>query len=216
MNSKLIGIAGGSGSGKSTVAINLCKKYPGKFSLIHLDDYFKRSWEAPKQGEFINFDHPDSLRFDDLRKDLLSLKKGEPVTILTKSELYNPEYDNNLKNKIEYIVEPKEFTILEGYLALHDQKICELMDCKIYLDIPLRDSTKRRSANKFALDNDYLEQVLEPMYKEFVLPTKFKADLVIDVFDKEPEEVLDLVETAVFQSVSEENASRAPETRSNP
>jgi uridine kinase len=199
MASRIIGIAGGSGSGKSTLAINLCKNRPDKCALVHIDDYFKHTNEVPKLREFANFDHPDALKFDELYKDLMALKNGGAIKILTKSELYNPGYDSTLKNRIEYIIEPKEIIILEGYLALHDPKIRGLMDQKIYLDLPIGESLKRRSANKSLLmKRDYFEQVLMPMYKEYVLPTKDKSDLVIDVSDKNAEEVYKIVEEAIL------------------
>jgi len=101
---KIIGMAGGSGSGKSTVAIALCKKYPEKFALLHLDDYFKKTEEVPKLEGFTNWESPESIRFDDLFKDIKSLSEGREIKVLTKSELYNPNYDRNLKNKKEMLL----------------------------------------------------------------------------------------------------------------
>lgn len=186
---KIIGIAGGSGSGKSTFAVDFCKKYSDKSIIIHLDDYFKHTEEVSLLEGFRNWDHPEALGFDRLYKDLVSLKNGESVKILTKSELYNPHYDHTLKNKLEVILGPKEILLVEGYLAFYDKRIRDLMDYKIYLDIPIEESTKRRSVNKFVLDNEYFEKVLVPMYKEFVVPTKDFADYVLDVSKLNKEEV---------------------------
>ena len=191
---KLVGIAGGSGSGKSTLAISLCRKYPQICALLHIDDYFKKSEDAPTLAGFTNWDHPDAIRFDDLYRDLLSLKSGNSITILTKSELYNPGFDYTLRNKIEYTIEPKLVIILEGYLALYDERVRSLLDVKVYLDIPIEESTKRRSYNKFALDEKYYAEVLVPMHKQFVEPTKEYADVAIDVSNMTPEEVLQKIE----------------------
>lgn len=193
-SSKIVGIAGGSGSGKSTLAVSLCKKYPDKFCLLHIDDYFKKMEEVPMFEGFRNCEDPTVIRFEDIFRDLTKLKNGEAVTIRTKSELYNPDYNLALKNKIECKIEPKPIILFEGYLALCDEKLRDLMDFKIYLDIPIEESTKRRSDNKFSPNIDYLNKVLIPMHKKFIEPTKKYADLVIDALTKTPEEILKIAE----------------------
>ncbi|MEN9338492.1 MAG: hypothetical protein RI945_217 [Candidatus Parcubacteria bacterium] len=199
---KIIGIAGGSGSGKSTFAVDFCKKYSDKCALIHLDDYFKKTEDVNMMGSFKNWDHPQAVDFNLLYKDLLSLKNGEEIKILTKSELYNPHYDHSIKNKIEISIFKKEILLVEGYLAFFDDKIRDLMDLKLYLDIPIEESTKRRSDNKFKLDKEYLEQVLIPMHKEFVEPTKDCADLVLDVSKFNKEEVFALLEDYIINNIN--------------
>lgn len=195
----IIGIAGGSGSGKSTVAVALCKKYPEKIALLHIDDYFKTKEQVPMLEGFTNWDHPESIDFEHISNDLASLKTGKSVKIVTKSELYNPSYNHLLKNKIEHTVESKPIVILEGYLALCDQTIRDLLDYKVYLDIPIEESTKRRSANKFALDQEYFSKVLVPMHQKYVEPTKTYADLVIDVSNIDPDEVFREVEARIIK-----------------
>jgi uridine kinase len=198
---KIIGIAGGSGSGKSTVAVSLCKKYPDTFALLHIDDYFIKKEEAPVLEGFTNWDHPSVVRFAELQKDLTSLKEGKAITVSTKSELYNPEYNHAFRNKLEYTIEPKPVVILEGYLALSDNSIRDMLDYKIYLDIPLEESVKRRSANKFAIDQGYFEKVHLPMHKQFVESTKEHADIVLDVSKMSPAQVLAEVESKIVEMV---------------
>lgn len=195
---RVIGIAGGSGSGKSTLAVFLCSKHPNDCVLLHLDDYFQKKEKVPKKDEFTNWDHPNAIRFNDLYRDLNLLLRGKAVTVLTKSELYNPNYKTELRNKIKHLIEPRPIILLEGYLAFWDPRIRKLMDLKIFLDMPIKDSAQRRSANKFAPDQAYVNEVLEPMYRKFVAPTKQYADLVIDVTSKNKEEVLNQVETKLF------------------
>ncbi len=195
---RIIGIAGGSGGGKSTLATAIYNAYPNQCVVVHGDDYFKKKEEVPLSGEYYNFDHPSALKMDALYRDIVSLQNGQPVTILTKSELYNPAFDPELKNKIEYTLLPKPIIIIEGYLIFHDPKIRELMDDKIYLDIPISESSKRRSGNKPKVSMDYYETVLFPMHTEFVEPSKKYADVVIDVTNKTTEEVFILVESKLF------------------
>jgi uridine kinase len=197
-NMKLIGIAGGSGSGKSTVAASLCKKHPDLFALVHVDDYAKKIELVPTIGDMKNWDHPDLLRFDDLYNDLVSLLNGKAISVITKSEFYNPNYDISIRNKKEQIIGAKPFIILEGFLALHDERIRNLMDLKIFLDITIEESSKRRSANKFVPSQQYFEKVLVPMHKAFVEPTKEYADVVIDVTNMDANEVYKRVESLVL------------------
>jgi uridine kinase len=195
---KIIGVAGGSGSGKSTLCVSLCKKYPAECTLLHVDDYFKKTEEAPEFKGFKNWDHPDSLRFDDIYRDLVLLKEGKEVKIKTKGELYNPEFQHELKNKKEVVIKPKPIIILDGYLALYESKIRKLIDLKIYLDIPIQESIKRRSTNKFTPGEEYYEKVLFPMHEKFVESTKKYADLVINVSKNDQEKVYKIVEEKLF------------------
>lgn len=179
---KVLGIAGGSGSGKTTVAIYLHNAYPGQIALLHLDDYYKCPEDAPLVEGRRNWDHPDSLMFDVLAQDIEQLVSGKSVRIMTKSELYNPNYDPKLRNKIEHIVHPAPIVIVEGYLAFYDQRVRDLMTLKVYLDIPIEESVKRRQ--KPLGDQWYLEHVVIPTHEEFVIPTKRYADVVVDINDK--------------------------------
>lgn len=194
---KIIGIAGGSGSGKSTLAVNLCKKYPDNFVLIHLDDYFKKREDIPVINDLKDWDVPEAVRWDDLIKALESLKRREPIEVRTKSELYNPEYHHDLKNKINIIVEPKPVVILEGYMIFYHERVRNLIDYKIYLDIPIDDSSKRRSTNKFTPNPTYIEKILLPRHIEFIEPTKEFADLLINAKEHNAMEVFEIADKAV-------------------
>src|SRR3989344_2976543 len=174
---RIVGIAGGSGSGKTTLAIGLYTKYPDKIALVHLDDYFKKPEEIPMAGDVPNWDDPAAIRFDDLYRDIVSLMHGKPITVLTKSELYNPGYDPKLENKISYVIEPKPVILVEGYLTFHDMHVREIFARKIYLDIPIRDALKRRTKPG---SEEYYQNVLIPMHEAYIEPTRQYADLVID------------------------------------
>lgn len=206
MERNLILIAGGSGSGKSTLAIGLLSHHPEQYALLHLDDYYKTSEEAPKLPDGKpNWDDPEAIHFDRLVSDVRSLLQGNEVEVLTKSELYNPAYDPGLKNKISHAIQPKPTILLEGYLALHDERLRELASCSIYLDMPIEHSVRRRSRNKFKAPEDYFDLVLVPIHHAFVKPSAQHADIVIDVSGRSEQEVLEIAETEI--------ARRAPVLR---
>ncbi len=192
-----IGIAGGSGVGKSTLAISLCKKYPEKFCLVHVDDYFKKADAVPRYEGMINYDHPEAIRFDDLYTDMQALMSNQPITVLTKSELYHPHYSKELKNKIAYQIEPKPIIILEGYLALYAPCLRDFMSFRIYLDMSITDTVLRRT--KF-MDDDYTQKVLIPMHNQFVEPTKQYADVIVDVNGKTPDILLQILEEKLIKN----------------
>ena len=195
---KIVAIAGGSGSGKSSVAEALYRKYPETFAILHLDDYFKAEKDTPRLGNHTNWEHPDGVFFEKILRDLQLLKSGNSVTLFTKSELFNPEYDSKLDNRIEYIIEPKPIIIFEGYLSLWDESIRDISDLKIYLDMPIEESLKRRSSNKWILDQEYYSEVLYPMHESFVKATVKFANLIVDVGQNSKEEVTDIIERKIF------------------
>ncbi len=185
-----IGISGGSGSGKSTLCTSLLNKYPEQIGLIQLDDYFKKKEYVPEYNGFNNWDHPDALRLDKLYQDLLDFKEGKSVWIDTKNERLNPEYKET-KERISVEFQPKQIVLVEGYLVLHDLRIRELFETSIWLDIDQEESWKRRVHFK---KDGYLENVLLPMNKQFVQPSKQYAEHVINVSDMTREEVFIKVE----------------------
>lgn len=189
-----VGVAGGSGSGKSTLCVSLCKKYPEIFSLMHLDDKFVPKDQAPTIHGFTNWDCPEALRFDDLYRELLDLKEGRSVTVKTKSELYNPEYTRESNNRIEVTIHPTPIVLVEGYLLFADENIRSILDHEIFLSIPIEESLKRRSGNKFAPDLGYIEKVLIPMHEKYVFPTGIYANLVLEAGFHSQGDILRLVE----------------------
>ena len=193
----VIGIAGGTGSGKTTLAISLYKKNPVERALLHLDDYFKKAPEVPILHGFTNWEDPTSIKFDDLYQDINSLLHWQTITVNTKSELFNPNYHHKNLNKIPYVVVPKPMIIVEGFLILYEPKVRELLNIKIFLEAKLIESSQRRSANKDVVTEQYLHHVLEPMYKQTVEPTKQYADLIIDTTRYGTEDVLNLTETYI-------------------
>jgi len=193
MKITFIGITGGTGAGKSTLCSTLLNKYPDKIGLIQLDDYFKPDEEKPKVGNIVNSDHPDSLYFNKLVNDLTELSKGKSVIINTKNEKLNPEYVKT-KKRIPVEYQPRLILLVEGFLLLHDQRIRNLLETSIYLEI---DHNTRWSRRVHFKNDEYEKNVLIPMHKKYVEPTKKYAQYVIDVSNMNKEEVLEKVEEIV-------------------
>ena len=178
----IIGICGGTGSGKTTMARQLVDRIGRKkVNLIEQDSYYKNLAALPlDQRKRANFDHPDSLDIDHLARDLASLKAGEKVEI--------PVYDFTTHTRKDEPLRlfPKPVTIVEGILILTIPEIRNLMDIKVYLDASSDTRLLRRIRRDIKERGRTLEQTLEqyemtirPMHHEYVEPTKEFADIVV-------------------------------------
>ena len=190
MKTIFIGIAGGTGAGKSTLCSALMDKYPEKVGLIQLDDYFKPSTEVPKFAEHENWDHPDALYLDKLAKDLSDLSKGKSIIINTKNERLNPEYRKTEK-RIPVKFQPMQTILVEGYLVLLDEQIRKFLSTSIWLEADHALRYRRRVHFKYP---EYEKEVLLPMHKQFAEPTKHYAEHIIDVSDLSQEQIVEKVE----------------------
>ena len=182
MESIIIGIAGGSGSGKSTFT-NRVKKYFGDdVTVIYHDNYYRRQDGIPFEKRVtVNYDHPDSLETDLLVEHLKQLKAGKTIEC--------PVYDYNQHNRSEEIItiEPKPVILVEGILLLADERIRDLLDIKVYVEADaderilrriLRD-VEERGRDLHGIIDQYLATV-KPMHYMYVEPTRAKADIVIN------------------------------------
>lgn len=199
---KIIAIAGGSGSGKSTVSYNLEDNYPEIFEVFNLDDYQKLSNEQnlPMIGEKINWEHPDVINWNKLIRDITNLLKGKPVTIQTWAHRSNPDYFKH-RNMIKRTIKPKKILIIEGYLALYKDVLRKLCERSYFLDLDIKKSIKRRE--KFE-DSSYDNNVLVPMHKKYVEPTKKFADLVLDASKLSQREIYAKIEKDIRIYFAEE------------
>ena len=178
----LIGIAGGSGSGKTLVAQNLLKDMRSqKVAFIQQDSYYKdRSYLTPKERENINFDHPDAVDSYLLIQQMKQLLRGQ--TIL------QPIYDfkQHIRKKETKPVGPCSIIILEGILILYYPELRELMDIKVFVDTDsdirfirrLNRDIQERGRTMESVIKQY-EETVRPMHQEFVEPTKQFADIII-------------------------------------
>jgi uridine kinase len=182
MQSLIIGIAGGTGSGKTTVTAKILKSLEEeRIAVIQHDSYYRDL--AAYHGltpDKINFDHPDSLETDFLVKQLRDLRDGNPI----KQPIYN--FTTHRRLKETRIVEPKEIIIVEGILIFVDKALRDLMDIKIFLDTDaderlirrIRRDLLERGRSVDSVMSQYMNTV-KPMHLEFVEPSKHWADIII-------------------------------------
>lgn len=178
----IIGIAGGTGSGKTTVVRKIIEALPpGCVSVIPQDSYYNDNTHlAMEDRRKINFDHPDAFDWNLLTEHIQKLRQGEAIE--------QPTYSYLVCNRLEETihVEPCEVVIIEGIMALWKKELRELMDLKIFVDADSderlirniqRDIVERGRDVKMVVDR-YLE-VLKPMHEQFIEPTKRYADVII-------------------------------------
>ncbi|MBC8323468.1 MAG: uridine kinase [Candidatus Marinimicrobia bacterium] len=181
-SSILIGIAGGTGSGKTSIAQEFVKEFTtGEVAVIQLDSYYKDlSHMSMEERNEQNFDHPDAMDFELLRNHLSKLNQWENVEI--------PRYDFSTHTRLDesVTITPHHVLVLEGILALWDARLRELMDIKLFVETPddirfirrlTRDREERERTTQSVIDQ-YLHTV-RPMHEQFVEPMKVHADLII-------------------------------------
>lgn len=180
--SLIIGICGGTGSGKTTVANRILESVSAsEVVFIQQDSYYRNLTDLPLDYRHIaNFDHPDALDNDLLVNHVRRLKAGEAVEL--------PLYDfrtHTRTNEIQH-VEPKPIVIVEGILIFADPRLLEQMDIKVFVDTPDDVRFIRRLRRDLAERGRTVESVIEqyiatvrPMHMQFVEPSKRHADVII-------------------------------------
>lgn len=178
----IIGIAGGSGSGKTTIAMSIVDSIgPDDVALIQHDAYYRRQTHLPPEERAkVNYDHPDSLETELLAEHLRRLLAGEPIE--------RPVYDFTVHDRSDETVpvEPRRIIVVEGILVLTEPDLRELMDLKVYVDTDadlrivrrLQRDIEERGRTFESVCRQYLETV-RPMHLQFVEPSKRYADIVI-------------------------------------
>ncbi|NIC00568.1 uridine kinase [Halobacterium sp. R2-5] len=176
-----IGIAGGTGAGKTTVAREITDNVEEAATLIPLDNYYKDlSHMDFEERESVNYDHPSAFEWELLREHLDALLSGQPVEM--------PQYDFNehLREEERVTVEPTDVIVLEGILALYDEDVNDMLDLHIYVETDAdvrilrrieRDVVERGRELEGVMDQ-YLSTV-KPMHEQFIEPTKKDADIII-------------------------------------
>jgi len=178
----IIGIAGGTGSGKTTVVRKILERLPeGEVVILPQDSYYRDSSHLPLEDRLeINFDHPDSIEFELLVKHLKDLKKGKTID----QPIYS--YLTCTRSTETIPVKPCHVIIVEGILVLTNPELSKMMDLKVFVDADADDRLMRvinrdivergRTVNKVM---ERYECTVKPMHLQFIEPSKRFADLII-------------------------------------
>jgi uridine kinase len=178
----IIGIAGGTGSGKTTVVNRILEEIPpSRVALMPQDSYYRDSGHLPlDERQKINFDHPDSLEFELLVEHLRLLKEGIAV------EQPRYSYLTCTRSEETVTVEPREVVIVEGILIYTYMPLVDLIDLKVFVDADAddrlgrvihRDMEERGRTVKQVLDR--YEKTVKPMHLQFIEPSKRVADVIV-------------------------------------
>ena len=178
----IIGIAGGTGSGKTTVVKSIVESLKAdEVAILPLDSYYKDSSHVPvEERQNINFDHPNAFDWKLLSEHVEMLREGKAI----EQPIYS--YLTCTRQAETVHVEPRKVVIIEGILALSDKRLCRQMDLKIFVDadpderlirVIQRDVMERGRTAKAVMDR-YVK-VLKPMHLEFIEPAKRYADLIV-------------------------------------
>lgn len=178
----VIGVAGGTGSGKSTFTNRIKEEFGNQIAVVYHDNYYKSRNEISfEDRKKINYDHPDALETELLIKHLKLLKNGIAVDC--------PVYDYSVHNRSKEIVriEPQKVIIVEGILVLQNEELRNLLDIKVYVEAEADERIMRRAIRDMKERGRDLEGIFEqyittvkPMHYLYVEPTRALADIVIN------------------------------------
>lgn len=181
MDVMILGIAGGTGSGKTTLTRRLKERFGDEVSVVYHDNYYKRRDDLTYEERCaINYDHPNAFDTDMLLEHLAQLKAGHAVEC--------PVYDYTVHNRSDktVLIQPAPVIIVEGILLFAFPELCDLMDIKVFVDTDadvrilrriVRDVNKRGRTLESVI-SQYLTTV-KPMHEQFVEPSKRKADIIV-------------------------------------
>ena len=177
----VIGIAGGTGSGKTTITRRLMERFGGDVSVIYHDNYYKAHHNMPyEERAKLNYDQPDAFDTDQLIEAVRALKKGRSVVC--------PVYDYSVHDRSDetITVKPARVVIVEGILIFENKELCDLLDIKVFVDADadvrilrriVRD-VRDRGRSLESVVNQYLNTV-KPMHERYVEPSKRNADIIV-------------------------------------
>lgn len=178
----IIGIAGGTGSGKTTVVNKIINSFPpGEVAVIPQDSYYKDSSHIPVEDRSkINFDEPDAIEWPLLVKHLGMLREGRTIHMPTYSYLTCTRQEETVE------VKPSDVVIVEGILVLTDPVLRDMMDIKVFVDadaddrlirVIARDCIERGRTPQMVIDR--YQDILKPMHCQYIEPSKRFADLIV-------------------------------------
>ncbi|MBR6502025.1 MAG: uridine kinase [Clostridia bacterium] len=199
MKPYVIGIAGGSGSGKSTFASRLKEAFPTQVSLVSCDNYYIPHDDLSlEERAKLNYDAPEALEFDLMVQHLEQLKNGQAALC--------PVYDFTLHTRSQSVtkIEPRPIILIDGILIFHDEALRECMDLKIYVETDADERILRRAKRDMQERGRDLDGVIDqylstvkPMHNTYVEPTKVFADIILN--GGKNEQAFALVKTQIEQ-----------------
>ena len=182
MKPYIIGIAGGSGSGKSTFAARIKEAFPTQVSLVSCDNYYLPHDDLPlEERAHLNYDAPEALEFDLMVKHLEQLKNGQAALC--------PVYDFTRHTRSDKVTEikPRPIILIDGILIFHDESLRNCMDLKIYVETDADERILRRARRDMQERGRDLDSVIDqylstvkPMHNTYVKPTKVFADIILN------------------------------------
>jgi len=200
----IIGIAGGTGSGKTTVVDKIVKSInENSVAVLAQDAYYKNNKSLSfDEKQKINYDHPSSIDFDLLLKQLKELKSGKKI----KQPIYS--YISHSREEDYKVIHPKDVLIVEGILVFTNKELRDLCDLKIFVHTDADDRLVRRIRRDISergrdineILNRY-EKTLKPMHEQFIEPTMKYADLIIPV-GGENHKAIDVISSMIKQKSS--------------
>ena len=203
----IVGIAGGTGSGKTTVVKEVVRRLPeNEVAVIPQDSYYRDNSHIPmEQRQEINFDHPSSIEFELLIDHIEQLRDGVPIH----QPIYS--YLSCTRSEESIPVEPKNVIIIEGILILQNPELRDLMDIKVFVDADNDDRLMRVISRDMQERGRSVQNVLEryqktvkPMHLQFIEPTKRYADIIV------PQGGQNKVAISILTSIIEKSLYDAP------
>lgn len=204
MKPYIIGVAGGSGSGKSTFAQRIKKAFPDQVSLISCDNYYLPHDELTlEERAALNYDAPYALEFDLMVRHLEALKNGQSVQC--------PVYDftHHTRSSAVTEIQPRPIILIDGILIFHDPALRACMDLKIYVETDADERILRRARRDMRERGRDLDSVIQqylatvkPMHNTYVEPTKVFADVILN--GGKNEQAFILVKTQIDQLLREQ------------
>lgn len=197
----VIGIAGGTGSGKTTVVNQIINELPeNEVCVISQDSYYKSTDSLTYEERIkINFDHPRAIDFELLEKHIIELKKGKII----QQPVYSFVTHNRTKDYIE--THPRKVVIIEGILIFNNKKLLDLFDIKIFVHADADERLIRRVRRDIKERGRDIDEVLDrykntlkPMHQQFIEPTKSFADIIIPN-DRYNTVAIDIVRTVISE-----------------
>ena len=203
----IIGIAGGTGSGKTTLVKNLIARFGENITVLSHDNYYKAHDDLTyEERSLLNYDHPDAFDTDLMIEHLKLLKQGRSI--------HCPVYDYTVHNRSSEVtlIVPTRVILVEGILIFENRELCDQMDIKIFVDADDDDRLMRVMARDIIERGKTVEKVIErysktvkPMYLQFIEPSKRYADIIIPQGGHN-KVAIDIISATIEKSLHDRNA----------